>query len=169
MKICSKCDKEKDESEFNKDKNRKDGLIIYCRECHKLIGRTWYKAHPEGSAARHKLYRQRNPDKIKAYNDKWAKDNPKNRDVIAFKSVLKTKYDITPEIYYEILDKQNKVCAICKKVQSEFYRLQVDHDHKTSKVRGLLCGKCNRSLGLLDDSIENLESAIKYLKGELHG
>ena len=42
--------------------------------------------------------------------------------------------------------------------------LVVDHDHKTGKVRGLLCHNCNRALGLLKDSTEYLENCISYLK-----
>ena len=40
----------------------------------------------------------------------------------------------------------------------------VDHDHETGAVRGLLCNHCNRGIGLLGDSITNLENAIKYLQ-----
>ena len=42
-------------------------------------------------------------------------------------------------------------------------KLVVDHDHKTGEVRGMLCHNCNRALGLLSDSVENLRSAIDYL------
>lgn len=43
--------------------------------------------------------------------------------------------------------KQNGCCAICKKPESYFNtRLAVDHDHKSLKVRGLLCYRCNRFL-----------------------
>ena len=42
--------------------------------------------------------------------------------------------------------------------------LSIDHDHKTRKVRGLLCPKCNNLLGSCDDNIEILNSAISYLE-----
>lgn len=41
---------------------------------------------------------------------------------------------------------------------------QVDHDHNTNKIRGLLCSRCNMGLGFFDDSIEGLTKAINYLK-----
>lgn len=43
-------------------------------------------------------------------------------------------------------------------------KLVVDHCHVTGKVRGLLCHNCNRALGLLKDSVDNLSKAIDYLK-----
>jgi hypothetical protein len=47
----------------------------------------------------------------------------------------------------KLSDKQQQCCAICKKHESEFKkRLAVDHNHKTSKVRGLLCYRCNKFL-----------------------
>ena len=41
----------------------------------------------------------------------------------------------------------------------------VDHDHETGNIRGLLCGACNRGVGLLEDSKERVYSAYKYLGG----
>ena len=73
---------------------------------------------------------------------------------------------------YDKQYQQDNKCAICN---TEFENIiekpgkvkvgyNVDHDHTTGSVRGLLCSKCNRSIGLLQDSIEVLESAVKYLK-----
>jgi hypothetical protein len=62
---------------------------------------------------------------------------------------------------YETLYKaQEGKCAICKKD----IKLVVDHDHKTGKVRGLLCDWHNRALGLFQDNPEFLEEAAKYLR-----
>ena len=56
-------------------------------------------------------------------------------------------------------------CAVCDIHQSEHeHALVVDHDHITKEVRGLLCHKCNRGLGLFDDNLEKMAQAIKYLK-----
>jgi len=40
----------------------------------------------------------------------------------------------------------------------------VDHCHVTGKYRGLLCNRCNTSLGFVNDDIELLENMVKYLK-----
>lgn len=80
----------------------------------------------------------------------------------------KIQYGITLEDYNKMLEDQNNKCKICGSSKSgtiQHNRLVVDHDHKTGKVRGLLCDKCNRGLGYLGDSIENLEKAVEYLKG----
>lgn len=54
---------------------------------------------------------------------------------------------------------QEDKCAICFRS----CRLDIDHSHATGKVRGLLCGTCNRGLGLFRDNIELLANAIDYL------
>lgn len=84
------------------------------------------------------------------------------------KSNLKHKYDLSIEEYENMNKEQNGLCAICNKPQYSappfITKLVVDHDHKTNKVRGLLCNKCNQALGLFQDNIENLKNAVKYLQ-----
>lgn len=60
---------------------------------------------------------------------------------------------------------QEGVCAICKRKPS-VRRLDVDHNHKTGKVRGLLCNQCNSSLGMMGESVERLQVAIAYLQNK---
>ena len=79
-------------------------------------------------------------------------------------TVLKCNYDISLEEYNDLLNKQNGVCAICEKACSTGRRLCVDHDHKTNKVRGLLCLNCNRGIGNFKDSISTLRNATAYLE-----
>ncbi len=79
---------------------------------------------------------------------------------------------VSKEKYNELLEKQNNLCAICKKseqiisgpVNKTPKRLAIDHCHITGKIRGLLCHHCNVSLGSFNDSIETLQAAIDYLK-----
>jgi hypothetical protein len=77
--------------------------------------------------------------------------------------------DLTPEQaeseYMKLYYKQNGDCAICKRHRSEFkLDLAVDHNHFTGEVRGLLCAKCNKGLGLFKDNLDLLNSAKRYLK-----
>ena len=73
-----------------------------------------------------------------------------------------------------MLEKQNGVCAICEQKETvidkrinKVRRLSVDHDHKTRKVRGLLCAKCNHLLGNINDNIKILNRSILYLEDKL--
>lgn len=75
---------------------------------------------------------------------------------------LRLKYGLSLKDYYDMWDKQEGVCAICSENCSK--NLAVDHDHQTGKVRGLLCQKCNRGLGLFNDKPELLGKAKKYLE-----
>lgn len=77
---------------------------------------------------------------------------------------LRRRYGITEEEYNALLEKQNRVCAICHKACTSKSRLTVDHDHNTGKVRRLLCHKCNVAIGMAGDKIEILQSAIHYLE-----
>jgi len=73
-------------------------------------------------------------------------------------------YGITYEQFVEMYYKQDKKCAICNKeidINSRF--THIDHCHKTGKVRGLLCHQCNAGIGFLNDDINILANAIKYL------
>jgi hypothetical protein len=62
-----------------------------------------------------------------------------------------------------MLDSQKGVCAICHTAPASV-PLNVDHCHTTGKVRGLLCGNCNRSLGLMKDNADRLRAAANYLE-----
>lgn len=75
------------------------------------------------------------------------------------------KYGITEQIYEEERKKQNFSCLICNQHEdTEFLgKLNVDHDHKTGKYRGLLCTNCNHGLGKFLDNPELLKKAIEYL------
>lgn len=66
------------------------------------------------------------------------------------------------ETYTQLFEKQQGVCAICKKLPS-VGKLQIDHCHQTGKVRGLLCPACNSKLGFIETwGCEELESKVPY-------
>lgn len=73
---------------------------------------------------------------------------------------LKKNYGITIDDYNRMYAEQHGSCVICRK---SFPVLDVDHNHETGKVRGLLCKKCNKGLGHFDDQPVLLFSAIDYL------
>lgn len=74
------------------------------------------------------------------------------------------QYKITVETYFKLLEEQLYRCAICRCHQSDVKRaFSVDHDHKTGKVRALLCTTCNSWLGIIENDSFNLR-AQDYLK-----
>ena len=91
-----------------------------------------------------KNWRKKNPD----YHIIYYKNNKDKRRAAVRKSKLKSKYGIDIDTYNKLLQEQNECCAICKEHQLKFKRrLAVDHRHSDGRVRGLLCGNCNRLVG----------------------
>lgn len=79
------------------------------------------------------------------------------------------KYNITSSEYVDMFVKQGGFCGICGrplpyKKQERGFSANIDHCHVTGKVRGILCGKCNRGLGLLKDSCEIITKAIEWVE-----
>jgi hypothetical protein len=78
--------------------------------------------------------------------------------------IIRRQYGITLDQYNKMLKAQNNKCAICgNEDEVEGRKLAIDHCHNKGHVRGLLCGKCNRGLGLFYDNPELLQNAINYL------
>lgn len=73
------------------------------------------------------------------------------------------RFKIYPEVYWEMYVRQRGVCKICKNPQMVGTKLDVDHDHATGKIRGLLCRHCNTGIGLLRDSANLLFEALIYI------
>ena len=101
----------------------------------------------------HKIYNQ-----SKAFKEyqKYLRDSGYSKNYH-----LKRNHGISLKDFKKILKSQNGVCAICHTKSHK--NLYVDHNHKTGKIRGLLCQKCNFGLGQFNDSIILLNNAIKYL------
>lgn len=74
---------------------------------------------------------------------------------------LKNEYGISVEIFDQMLVEQSGRCKICSIPLKRFH---VDHDHASGKVRGLLCGPCNMTLGLVKESVPTLQGMIQYLE-----
>jgi hypothetical protein len=141
MICCTICKKDKEEHLFYKAHSTKNGFLKRCIECY--------------------LSNQRNAyDKLK-----------KTLTVEEFKlkrrkKQLKSCYGLSLEEYDKRLEKQNFKCAICETHEKDAPKglLFVDHCHKTEKVRGLLCHRCNTALGHVRDSIPVLSKCISYLE-----
>ena len=84
---------------------------------------------------------------------------------------MRQQYGIDKDEWYWMLKEQNYQCRICKKELKESEKgrkrkseICVDHDHKTMRVRGLLCVQCNFLIGHAKEDVSILNSAIIYVK-----
>jgi hypothetical protein len=142
MKHCKTCNTTKPLSDFGLLRGKPRHI---CKECRKIESKQWY---------------ENNKDRKKELSKQY-KHIKKDKD-------LQTAYGIDLETYNAMLATQGNCCKICGKHREQLKRaLCVDHCHTTGTVRGLLCDTCNRSLGLLKDSVKILERAVKYLEGKL--
>lgn len=80
-------------------------------------------------------------------------------------------YGVTLAEYNQMLEAQGGVCAACGSPETKMntrsgqvHNLLIDHNHKSGKVRELLCNNCNVTLGLMNDSPERLIALLKYLE-----
>lgn len=161
IRTCTVCKEDKPLTDFGICTTRKYkyGRHSQCKKCKSKKEYSRVSATPEKRAKnnkRAKTWRENNPDRYKniVFNSTWRS----------------LGIPFTKEMYNQLLEKQKGVCAICQKVEiikEKKIRLAVDHNHETNVVRGLLCGKCNRALGLLNDDSELLLKASLYLKN--HG
>ncbi len=113
----------------------------------------WQKWEKGGAGNRTEYareWRKKNPDKVKDFD-------------------LRRRFGITLDEYRNLLEKQGSLCVICSQPELAHHQngqvreLAVDHDHKTGKVRGLLCTGCNAGLGNFQDSPTTLQKALNYL------
>jgi len=127
----------------------------------------WKKYYKKNAAKIKKQARARykkNAVAKRAYSKARYKAYPEKVKFEVRRSFLKRTYGITHE-QFDVLVKANKGrCPTCKKRMGKFARWAVDHCHRSRKIRGLLCGKCNCALGFANDNIETLTRMVRYLR-----
>lgn len=170
-KQCRKCKEVKEFNAFYRRKDNPKGVRSFCKSCIRLEDKKQREQYPEKRKQRikqwhslqSKSYKIREANKNKEYR----KNNPEKIKKMNRRKMLQTKYGMTISQYETLFNFQKGCCAICSRHKDNFkYNLAVDHDHKTGKIRQLLCPSCNTGLGNFKDSEELLLNAVKYL--ELH-
>ena len=157
MKRCARCEETKAVESFANDKQKADGKDAYCRECRAEFQRNWRNRDRENYRAKARASRVKNAGSINAkQRADYAKNPLKWRDYN-----LRALYGITAAEYDAMFEAQQGRCAICGKTSKR--KLHVDHNHKTKKVRALLCTNHNTALGLFDEDPDLLRRAIEYL------
>lgn len=138
-----------------------------------MYNKEYYEKNKDKIREKQKAYYEANKIHIIERNTKWAKANQarKNKNQRNWRinnpdkhwnNHIKSFYGITLDQYNQMLKDQNNCCYICKKQFNK--KPCIDHNHKTGKVRKLLCYGCNNSIGLLKEDINLFLQCIQYLK-----
>lgn len=136
------------------------------RESLRLKARARYLANREEILRRSRIYNRKNADKRHRYAKRWYREH---KDTTHRDRMLK-RFGITVADYEMLLKKQMGRCAICRtKAPLPPYspakkRFAVDHCHRTGRVRGILCGRCNSGVGQFRDSPNLMRAAARYLE-----
>ena len=136
-----------------------------CLKCDSEYQKRKRKNRPEDVSTMRKAYYQKTRKHLlKLRKENYAASKKlrlRHRD-----TMLKSKYGIGVEEYNLMEVSQFHKCAICKGTQNNKRTnyFDVDHNHKTGKVRGLLCTNCNQGIGKFQDNKELLLYAYNYLK-----
>lgn len=145
MQTCPLCKQDRLETDFGKDRR--------CNYC---------------CRQKSKLYRKANREKVRKTVKQWRIEHPENQKAWLRKASLK-RFGLTEQDYSKMLETQHGVCAVCKEVETEkdskgrIKPLAVDHCHKTNRIRGLLCGACNKAEGLLKGDVNRILALASYL------
>lgn len=135
-------------------KDHKARCLRYYYEHHEIEkekGLKRYYNDKEGAMENQRLYRAR------VKNTPKYKTTKSNCDRV-------WRYGITKTQYEEMKSNQNNKCAICYNPLELGRKTHIDHNHKTNKVRGILCRRCNLLVGYANDSIDILQNTIDYLR-----
>lgn len=118
-------------------------------------------------SAKARKWRRENPERSREHWNKHNRARLADPEYVRFRAerTMLLKYGLTQADFDALLASQGGVCAICKGDRNgPGARFHVDHCHNSDKVRGLLCGRCNTAIGLLQDNPEIADAAAAYLR-----
>lgn len=141
-------------SEFYLYRRLSDGHQTTCKQCSRDYALAWADRNRERARTASREYQRR-----------FKRDNPEAWRRKHRQGTLRRAHGISLETFEEMSAAQQGLCAICHKPElSRHGHLNVDHDHQTGKIRGLLCNGCNGALGLVFDDPAILRAMIRYLE-----
>lgn len=154
LRRCSACEEIKPLTEFYEN-------LWWCKSCTNARTVQYKKDNVEYNREQAKQYRDRYPERKSTQTKHWYHGQPEVRRAYR----LKKLYDLTNEQFEAMLAEQDGQCAICRtdKPGGRHGLWQVDHNHDTGAVRGLLCQGCNSGIGQFKENPDALLAAIRYL------
>lgn len=148
LKRCSKCQESFPLDRFHKEKSRADGYHAWCNTCANAYRRDKF-ANSAAWRARIKKSRQR------YYSLNAAHVIQRTR-----KSEILRKYGLAWDDYQKIMEMQAGKCALCGiEKPGGKGAWHIDHDHRSGRVRGFLCHRCNTQFGTYEHVLEEFGSA----------
>ena len=196
-RVCSKCGKWFSWETFSPQRRGLNGRRAICKPCVVVYSIEWNRKHPEARKAAKNRYYEKNKDTPAAEVRRQRKNarqielradpayaeaqwSYRNSNLDARRKYekhyqLKTKYGMTPEQYEALWRTQDCACAICRKgivlytTGDKAMTANVDHDHETGEVRGLLCLHCNAAIGYFSDDPTLLVRGLNYLHNPPNG
>ena len=174
ISLCTRCGQLKPLNSFGIIHRRgRQEFEYHCKDCKNAAGRKHYALNKKRRIEQTSKYRKDHPEVVRKSIKKWI-ENHKDKHSENVKKQNKKRAGLDLSKFNELKEKQKGLCAICglpevDKVGRNRTKadLCIDHNHNTNKIRGLLCGKCNKALGLLkidNLGILNLQLAIRYLE-----
>lgn len=133
-----------------------------CVTCRRNAAKAWRTENRDRNLRRIREWRRANKERLNAVDRKWARANPekvRNR-------TLRHRYGVDHQWVLSQIEIQGGRCPICSRnfEQKQGLAPNVDHDHVTGKVRGVICGSCNTAAGLLRDDPLVAQSMARYLR-----
>lgn len=169
FKECKRCGQTKSKEDFTKSYYYEDKLSRKCNECLIELGiKSSKKICP---ICKNEKQFESNTNSLKCSECRyklrieWGTENKARVKELN----IHRKFNITLEEFENMYFQQNGVCKICRMPEDVYCDgkvkdLSIDHCHKTGKIRGLLCQRCNFALGNFRDDIGIILSALEYLK-----
>lgn len=135
LKTCSKCGIEKSRTRFSPDKNNRDGLTYWCKDCCNLRRRTTRKLEP---------------------------NRIKEQDSVLLRKYHITTVEQEAQLYKQ--NYKCAICKTTEP-GGRYNKWHTDHPHNGRiGIRGLLCSNCNLGLGMFKDDSELLITAALYVR-----
>ena len=144
--VCNICEELKPIIEFEWQSNRPNPRKT-CKTCRAKKQWSDIKGNPVKHSHYNSLRKQWRLKNFKKLSHQWKK----------------SEYKLGEGEYQRMLDDQGYICAICDKLLLDDKNTHIDHDHKTGRVRAILCTNCNIGLGMFKDDPAVLKRAVGYV------